>query len=98
MLVRGVAFDRLDQVGDEIGASAQLDFDAAPPLLQHVPRPYQTVVGEHDIKRRGDSERADDVTGTPEMHEISSIGAQRSIARTGPMRVAPSALILSRRL
>jgi len=69
VLVRGVAFDRLDQVGDEVGAAPQLDIDTAPPLLQHAPRPYQTVVGEHDIKRRGDSERADDVTGTPEMHE-----------------------------
>ena len=86
MLVRGVAFDRLDQVGDEIGASAQLDFDAAPPLLQHVPRPHQTVVGEHDIERRGDSEPAEDVTGTPEMHGISSTGAQRSVERSRSTR------------
>jgi hypothetical protein len=65
VLVRGVAFDRLDQVGDEVGAPAQLYVDAAPPLLQHVPRPHQTVVVEHDIDRRRDYERAEQVTGIP---------------------------------
>jgi len=42
------------QVGDKVGVPAQLDVDAAPPLLQHVPRPHQTVVVEHDIDRRRD--------------------------------------------
>jgi hypothetical protein len=40
MLMRDVAFDRLDQVRDEVGAPAQLNVDAAPPFLQHIPRPH----------------------------------------------------------
>ena len=52
------------------GAPAQLDIDAAPPLLQHISRPHQPVVTGHDVKRRQDGERGDDVTAIPEMYAI----------------------------
>ena len=43
-LVGGIALDRLDQVGDEVGAAAQLDGDAAERLVDQRPKPDQPVV------------------------------------------------------
>ncbi len=42
-----VAFDRVEQVGDQVGAALELDIDAAPALFDHVLVLDQLVV-DHD--------------------------------------------------
>ena len=47
-LVRGIALDRLDEVGDEVAAPLQLDIHLRPAVVHAVAEPDQPVVGEHD--------------------------------------------------
>ena len=62
-LVRGVAFDRLDQVGDEVVAPFQLHVDPAPGLVDAVARGDDRVALRDVIEDREKDDRDDDDDG-----------------------------------
>ncbi len=47
LLVRGIAFDRADEVGHEVGAASELDGDPAEAFLHQRAEPDQPVVDRH---------------------------------------------------
>src|SRR5690349_19292938 len=86
--MRGVAFDRLDEIGNEIGAALQLRFDAAPAFGDDIAPAHETV-------ERRDAPEADE-NGKPEKNvsdhesEISGLTAVRPWAPT-PCAQVPAA-------
>ncbi|ENN89004.1 hypothetical protein RHSP_02688 [Rhizobium freirei PRF 81] len=50
VLMAGIAFDRLDQIGNEIGAALQLHVDAGPCFLRNLARANEPIVDEDDIE------------------------------------------------
>ena len=56
-LVRGVALDRLDQVGDEVVAALELHVDLRPGVVDLVPEPDQAVVRPQERSRHTRSRR-----------------------------------------
>ena len=59
-LVRRVGLDGLDQIGNEVGAPAQLDVDPAESLAHHVTQPNQPVVDHDRIDRDRNDDRKND--------------------------------------
>ena len=57
-LVSRIAFDRADQVRDQIGAAAELDGDPAEPFLDERPKAHQAVVDDDRVEK-GQREQAE---------------------------------------
>src|SRR5262247_2126151 len=66
--MRGIAFDGLDQVRNELGAALELDINAAPGLVRHLARAHQAV--EHDDRVKDDRRR--DKNDCPKQHDRSA--------------------------
>ena len=58
-LMRGIGLHGLDQIGDEIGAPAQLHVDAAPALAHDVALAHQPVEDDDGVKHDRDDDRGD---------------------------------------
>ena len=54
--MRGIAFHRLDQIGNEIGPAAQLHIDAAPALRHEILVPDQRVIRKNEISADNDND------------------------------------------
>jgi hypothetical protein len=56
--MRGITLHRLDEIGNEIGASLQLGIDAAPRFGDHVLASHETIIGHHGPQsRNGDDDK-----------------------------------------
>jgi hypothetical protein len=58
--VRGVALDRLDEVGQQVGTTLELHGDVAPRLIHPHIEPNQPVVGRPQVDTDDGDERDDD--------------------------------------
>jgi hypothetical protein len=63
-LMRRIGLHGLDQVGNEVGAPAQMDVDPAEAFAHHVAQPDEPVVDHDRVDRERDHDRENDPSQT----------------------------------
>ena len=85
LLVRGVPLDRVDEVRDQVGATGELDVDAAQRLLGADVRGAQLVEADDGEPGEGDQHRDDDDCG----HDRPSLSVELTPTEPAPHHEPP---------
>jgi hypothetical protein len=58
--VRGVALDRVDEIGDKVVAALELDIDLRPRTFDLLPQPHQIIIDADDDRDADHNEDHED--------------------------------------